>query len=269
MTSTQRSTLRAMSAMDSRSPRGGLGWSTKMGLPPMGLMPASKLSRVRRLAFSNMSTICLASSAWRYSRGLRLTSWPSLRIARTSALDRSAIEHRSSPAMRAAEASMSRSFSTGIAVSLRSMVALLNMMFSSCGRTVRRGVFQKDFVQRGNRRIDVAALQNVRRQEAQRRIAGAIDKNAALEHLRYGELGQIRRIELSGDHQAFSAHIDNRLMLAGMRPQAFHEIAAHFRGVREQPFLLDGVDDRNADRASQRAAAKCGAVHARMHYARN
>src|SRR5208282_2434086 len=135
-------------------------------------------------------------------------------MARTSALERSAMEHRSSPDMRAAAARMSESFSTGTAVSLRSMVALLAMMFSSCGRAVRRGVFNKDFVQCSNRRIDMAALQNVRRQEAQHGIAGAVDENAALEHLRYSQLGQIRRIELSGDHQAFSAHIDNRLMLA-------------------------------------------------------
>src|SRR5580700_103879 len=125
------------------------------------------------------------------------------------------MEHRSSPDMRAAAARMSGSFSTGTGVALRSMVALLAMMLSSCGRTVRRGMFGKNFVQCGNRRIDVAALQNVRRQETQHRIAGAVDKNAALEHLRHSELGELRRIELGRDHQTFSAHIDNRLMLLG------------------------------------------------------
>src|SRR5208337_961935 len=269
MTSTQRSRFRATSAMVSRSPRGALVWSTKTALPPIVLMPDSNARRVRRLAFSNISTICFASRAWRYSRGLLLTSWPSFRVARTSALERSAMEHRSSPAMRAAAARMSGSFSTETAASLRSMVALLAMMFSSCGRTVRRGVFGEKFVQRGNRRIDVAALQNVRRQEAQHGIAGAVDENAALEHLRHSELGKFCRIEFSGDHQAFSAHVDNRLMLAGKRPQAFHEIVAHFSGVRQQPFLLHGVDDRDADRASQRAAAKCGAVHTRVYRACN
>jgi len=49
----------------SRSPSGEWVWSRKMALPPRVLMPVSKLRRVRRLAFSNMSTICLASSAWR------------------------------------------------------------------------------------------------------------------------------------------------------------------------------------------------------------
>src|SRR5580658_4617738 len=213
MTSTQRSTLRATSATASRSPRGELVWSTKMALPPMVLMPASKLNRVRRLAFSNISTICFASRAWRYSRGLRLISWPSLRIARTSPLVRSAIEHRSSPARRAAAARISGSFSTGIASGLLSMVALLATLMSSCRRGCGMGrVFRQDCVERSNGRVHISALEDVRGEEAQHRIAGAIDDDAALQHFRNGEFGQVGRVELRGEHESLAAHIDDGLM---------------------------------------------------------
>ncbi len=77
---------------------------------------------------------------------------------------------------------------------------------------MRRGMFSEDFVQRRNRGVDVTALQNVRRQEAQNGIAGAVDENVALEHLGDGELGEVGGVELGGNHQALAAHIDDRLM---------------------------------------------------------
>src|ERR1039458_9659052 len=164
-----------------------------MALPPMVLMPASKARRVRRLAFSNMSTICLASRAWRYSTGLRLTSWPSLRMARTSAVERSAMEHISSPFNRAAAARISGSLWTGSAGEC-SRVALLAMNLSSlggCGGVSCGRVFREDFVECDDGGVDVSAFQNIWRQEAQDRIAGAVDENAALEHLGDDELGEI------------------------------------------------------------------------------
>src|SRR4051812_4877869 len=190
ITSTHRSTLRATSAIASRSPRGELVWSTKMALPPMVLKPDSKLSRVRRLAFSNISTICLASSAWRYSRGLRLTSWPSFKMARTSPLERSPTEQRSSPASRAAAARMSGSLCTLNGTSCRSIVALLATV-SSCGVGGNVcSMFGEDFVESRDRCVHMFLLQDVGRQETQNGVAGAVDDDVTLEHLRHREFCQ-------------------------------------------------------------------------------
>src|SRR5579863_10038674 len=230
--------------MVSRSPSGELVWSTNVALPPMVLMPVSNASRVRRLAFSNISTICFASRAWRYSRGLRFTSWPSLRMARTSALDRSAIEHMSSPARRAAAARMSGSFSTGTAARSMIVVLLATICSFSSFRGGLRGacVFGKYLVKRSDRGIDVRALQNVGRQEPQDRIAGAIDNDAPLQHLCDGCLGELGGIEFRGQHQAFPAHIHNGVVLLRQLAQPDLKIIAHFRRVFEQASFLNLVD---------------------------
>src|SRR5258707_10254973 len=89
-----------MSARDSRSPRGDWVWSTKMALPPRVLMPASKVRRVRREAFSKNMTICFASSAWRKASGWFLTAWASSMMAAISCTVRSAMEQRSRPQRR-------------------------------------------------------------------------------------------------------------------------------------------------------------------------
>src|SRR5277367_6162884 len=93
----QRSMLWAMSARDSRSPRGDCVWSTKMALPPSVLMAVSKVRRVRREAFSKNITIWRASRAWRKSSGLALTAWASSMMAAISWTVRSAMEQRSRP----------------------------------------------------------------------------------------------------------------------------------------------------------------------------
>src|SRR5579863_8325054 len=269
MTSTQRSTLRATSAMASRSPSGELVWSTKIALPPMVLMPASKLSRVRRLAFSNISTICRASSAWRYSRGLRLTSWPSLRMARTSPLERSPIEQRSSPASRAAAARISGSFCTGMETSRRSIVALLATVFSSCGGC--GGVcsmFDEDFVEGRDRCVHMLVLQNVGRQETQNRVAGAVDNDAALEHFRHGELSQFRGIHFGGQHQALAPHVYDALVFRRQRAEPLLEVTAHVRRMRQQSFAFDRIDHRDAHRAGQRPASERRSMHPRVNGAR-
>src|ERR1039458_6717967 len=265
MRSTQRSTLRATSAMDSRSPRGEFVWSTKIALPPIVLKPASKLRRVLRLAFSNMRTICFASSAWRYSRGLRLTSCPSLRIARTSLLDRSAMEHMSSPASRAAAARISGSFST--ASSWRSMVALLATVLSSCGvdglRTARGGsMFRKDFVQRSDGGVHMRALENVGWQEAQDRVARAVDKDVPLEHFRHGEFGEVSGIQLGSEHQALAAHIGDCLMACGERAKLLLKVIAHISCLGQQAFPLNRINYSDCNGASQRTTTKRGPMHA-------
>src|ERR1700685_1844015 len=197
--------------MVSRSPRGELVWSTKIALPPMVFMPASNARRVRRLAFCNMRAICCGSRPLRYSRGLRLTSCPSFMMARTSALERSAIEQRSSPDMRAAAARTSGSFCTGTADCLRSSplrsgslrssslwsrVVLLTMMMTSSRRVVRRSMYCENLIERGNRGVNVGAFQNVRRQETQHGVTGLVDEDMVLKHFGYREIGKLGGMQL-------------------------------------------------------------------------
>src|SRR6266568_3811350 len=143
-------------------------------------------------------------------------------MARTSALDKSAMEHRSSPASRAAAARTSLSFCTGIADSRCSIVALLATAVSSCGlgclggglfATECRGEFCEDIIQRLNGGVDVGALQNVRRKEAQHRVTGAIDKDVPLEHLGDYEFGEFRGVEFCGNHETLAAYIDDCLVV--------------------------------------------------------
>src|ERR1017187_8427986 len=267
ITSTQRSTFFATSAIDSRSPSGELVWSTKIALPPIVLMPVSKLSRVRRLAFSNISTICLASRAVRYSRGFRFTSCPSFNIARTSPLDKSAIEQRSSPASRAAAASTSGSFCTGTPTSRRSIV-LLTMLVSSCGcrgtltgRILPGCKFCKDFVQRCDCCIHMRALQYEWRQEPQHRVAGAIDQDVPFQHLRHRPLAKLCGIEFRRNHQSLAPHIPNRFMLLFEAAQPLLEVVAYRRRIGQQSVPLDCIDHGYCNRACQRPASKCSPVH--------
>src|ERR1035441_3712623 len=106
-------------------------------------------------------------------------------MARTSPLVRSAIEHISSPASRWEAARTSGSLSIGSAAPGVSIVALLAICFFSRGASSRAssGIFSEYFVQRGDGLINMRALDDERRQEAQYRIAGAVDENAPLEHL--------------------------------------------------------------------------------------
>src|SRR5579871_6802226 len=110
-------------------------------------------------------------------------------MARTSALERSPMEHMSSPASRAAAARMSGSWCTGKGISFPAMVALVATMFSSCGAGGKFcSMFGEDFVKGRYARVHMLVLQNVRRQETQNRVAGAVDHDAPLEHLRHDPL---------------------------------------------------------------------------------
>ncbi len=108
----------------------------------------------------------------------------------------------------------------------------------------------------------MGALQDVRRQETQNRVAGAVDDDVALEHLRYRELGQVRRIKLGRQHQALAAHIDDGVMFRSQGAKLLLEVVADFRRVREQAFVFDGVDHGDGHGAGQRPAAECGSMHA-------
>src|SRR3984957_18349325 len=201
-----------------------------MALPPMVFMPVSKARRVRRLAFSNISTICLASRAWRYSRGLRLTSWPSLRMARTSALERSLMEHMSSPASRAAAVRTSSSCWTASAVVCCSRNALLATCLSSCmggaAHGVGVGVGGKDLIQRGDGVVDMRGLKNERRQKAQDGITGAVDEDVPLQHFLDDLLGHGRGVEFGGEHESFAAHVDDGVVAIGETAQELLEVVA-------------------------------------------
>src|ERR1039458_2383272 len=90
------------------------------------------------------------------------------------------------------------------------MVALLATGLSSYGLSCgMRGVFGKDIVQCLDGGIHMRLFQDERRKEAQHCVAGAINKDVALEHLGDGELGQVGRIELRGNHQATATNFDD------------------------------------------------------------
>ena len=59
-----------------------------------------------------------------------------------------------------------------------------------CGGVLPRCMFGEDFVERGDGGVDMSALEDIRRKEAQHRIAGAVDEDVALEHFGDGELGE-------------------------------------------------------------------------------
>src|ERR1017187_142084 len=192
-------------------------------------------------------------------------------MARTSPLERSATEHMSSPARRAAAARMSGSFCTGTAMFGLSIIALLATVVSSCGlcRALCRGVFCKDFVECLDGCVHVGALQNIRRQETQHGVAGAVDQDVPLEHLSHGELGEVSGIKLRGNHQALASHVHDRVVSRCERTQLKLEVITDLGCVSKQPVFLDGLDDCDSNCTSQRASAKCCAMHPWMEAARN
>ncbi len=61
---------------------------------------------------------------------------------------------------------------------------------------------------------------NVGRQEAQHRVAGAVDHDVALQHLRHGTLGELRGVEFRSQHQALAAHIDDGIRASLPSPRS-------------------------------------------------
>src|SRR5215472_9371075 len=159
-------------------------------------------------------------------------------MARTSLLERSPIEHMSSPARRAAAARMSGSWFTGSDTSRCSIVALLAKVLSSCVRSGVCSMFGEDFVKGRDRCIHMLLLQNVRRQETQNRVAGAVDQNAPFEHFRHDELTQVRGVHFRGQHQPLAAYVHDAFVLLGEGAQPLLEIVANLGGMRQKPFAL-------------------------------
>src|SRR5260370_15771731 len=195
-------------------------------------------------------------------------------MARTSALERSAMEHMSSPARRAAAARMSGSFCTGIEICC-SIVALLAKVFSSCGvrgvgwATESCGMFSKNLVERRNGGIHVGALQNVRRQESESRVAGAVDYDTALEHLGYREFSEFGRIKFGREHQSLAADVNDGIMSRCENAKPLLEVVAKLHNVRQYSVAFHCINHRNGNGAGQGAAAKGGPVHACVNRARS
>src|SRR5271170_7878195 len=221
----QRSMLWAMSARDSRSPRGDCVWSTKMALPPRVLMAVSKVRRVRREAFSKNMTIWRASRAWRKSSGLALTAWASSMMAAISWTVRSAMEQRSRP-QRRLEASLKavsdwmprvacvRGKSSTMSGFGFMMTVLLPIGFFSCRRCAGIGCTE-DLIECFDGGLDVLALEKEGWEETEDGVAGAVDDDAALHHLGGDALGEIGGVEFDAEHEAFAAYVDDAVVAFG------------------------------------------------------
>src|ERR1700733_3705479 len=252
----QRSTLWAMSGRDSRSPRGDWVWSTKRALPPSVLMPASKVRRVRRLAFSKNITIWRASRAWRKSSGWFLTAWASSMTAAISWTVRSEMEQRSRP-VRRLEASLKAvsdwmpngglPCSSAVSEVLAFiMTVLLPMRLVSC-RCCSGECCCESVIERLNGCVDVSALEDERRQEAKHGFAGAIDDDALRHEVRGDLFGEIGRVDLYPQHEAYAANVDDAVVAGCELRQLLVEIGAGCLDVIEEVGLFDGVDDGDRD----------------------
>ena len=131
------------------------------------------------------------------------------------------------------------------------------------------GISGEDLVQRRDGGVNMNALEDVRRQKAQRRIAGAVDDDAVLKHLGDGVLAQIGGVEFGSDHQALAAHLGDARVALGQLAQLLLEVLANLRDMIEQVFLFDVINHGSRDGAGKRTAAKGGAVHSRMEGARH
>src|SRR5579884_2758438 len=167
--STQRSTLRAISQTGSRSPRSERVWSMKSEVPPRLAMPASKVRRVRRDAFSKNSTSCLPASAPRKSAGRCLMMCVSSKRDLVSSGEKSWQETRSR---------QSTGCSIGARIMERSYILAGIMLFvPSGGRCGRKGGLGEHLLKLADERIDVLFLDDEGRQQPDHRLIGAVDDN--------------------------------------------------------------------------------------------
>src|ERR1700737_3867829 len=97
------------------------------------------------------------------------------------------------------------------------------------------------------------------RQEAQRKIVGAIDEQTTL----HGLADERRAIDgkFTTDHQAFAADFTDESEFRGELHQAVAQLRAAHADIFEELFVLDDLEELQGNGASQRAAAKRGAMH--------
>ena len=94
--------------------------------------------------------------------------------------------------------------------------------------------FGKNLVDGMKRCIDMFQLQDEWRQETQHGFIGAIDDDLSREELCEQGLGEFGRIDLSGEHQAFAANVDEGRMLRLQSGEAVFEVVAHGGDVIEE-----------------------------------
>src|ERR1700761_6577394 len=98
----------------------------------------------------------------------------------------------------------------GEASACLSRIALLATNFSSCfsraGDSMGVGVLSKNFVQRSDCLVYMVLADDVRRQETQCGVAGAVDENAPFQHCLHDVLAKFGRVDFCRYHQAFTAY---------------------------------------------------------------
>src|SRR6266478_550459 len=97
------------------------------------------------------------------------------------------------------------------------------------------------------------------RQEAQGKIVGAIDQQTAP----HGFADERRAFdgEFDTDHQAFATDFPEEAGFGGKLRETLMQLRAAQADIFEELFILDDVEELEGNGASQRAAAKRGAMH--------
>src|SRR6266404_624563 len=99
-----------------------------------------------------------------------------------------------------------------------------------------------------------------RGKQTQREIVSAIDQQAALHGFRYK--GRAFDGEFDAEHQPFPANFADEVKFAGELRETFAKLYAARADVFEELFALDGFEEFERGRASERTTAKCCPVHA-------
>src|SRR5260370_5281712 len=107
----------------------------------------------------------------------------------------------------------------------------------------------------------VRASDDKGRQQAPSKIVGAIDEQAALHGL--ADKRPAFDGEFDADHQAFAANFADEAEFRGKLREALTQLGAARADIFEEFFVLDDREELEGNGASQRPAAKRGAMHSR------
>ena len=230
--STSRDRLRATSAALSRRPRPTSSGPSAIAWPPRPVTATSKLTRVRRLGFSNRSATCRPSSGRAgpmACRSLRSSSARSRRRTRPSP-SRSAAPSR----CRGGAAAASRgSRDLGGHAAAR----------ASASAAPRRSIAT----------VDLVGADRQRRHQADRAVAGGVDEQAVAIARRRHRLAGDRPGRLEADHEAATADLGEHA-LGDEGRQAVAQLGAAGTRVGHQVQL---VDDARAWPAPRRTRRDC------------